>query len=339
MDSLTTIRKLREKNVEVYFEKENIHSLHSDGELLLSLISAIAQNESFNQSENVKWGIRRQYERGHVQSIPSGKFLGYKKDDKGNLIIDEAQAAIVRKSYQVFLCGFGTYQIARTLTDEQVPMAFGGKEWCASDILKVLTNEKCKGDTKFQKTYNADYLTKHRAKNNGELPQYYLQDTHQPIIDRLTWSLVQPELERHRQFTKTHFINIYHRHNEAIPLSCKIFCHECGHAMMLRESMHKANLGQKYWVCKKYKAGRYKPAGPDACCNGQRIDNEKTKGLLVETWNDIVDRAWQLPKHGQDELEDYRSKELIRLAAEYGHLSSPPYELLLTILKSDKTVN
>jgi hypothetical protein len=102
----------------------------------------------------VKWGIRRRYEQGRIKSIPSGKFLGYDKDAEGNLIINEAQAAIVRRIYQEFLDGFGTYQIAKRLTSEKISMAYGGKEWCASHIHKVLTNEKIKGDTRFQKTYN-----------------------------------------------------------------------------------------------------------------------------------------------------------------------------------------
>jgi DNA invertase Pin-like site-specific DNA recombinase len=83
--------------VDVFFEKENIHTMKSEGEILLTLISAVAQNESLALSENIKWGIRRKYERGHVQSIPSGKFLGYDKDDTGNLVINEVEASTVIK--------------------------------------------------------------------------------------------------------------------------------------------------------------------------------------------------------------------------------------------------
>jgi len=123
LDCLKSLRELKALNVDVFFEKEQIHSLTSQGEVLISLISAVAQTESLALSENVKWGIRRKYERGHVQSIPSGKFLGYDKDKDGNLIINEAQAVIVKRIYQDFLDGYGTYQIAKRLTDEKVPMA------------------------------------------------------------------------------------------------------------------------------------------------------------------------------------------------------------------------
>jgi hypothetical protein len=110
------------------------------------------QTESLALSENIKWGKRRKYERGHVQSIPSGKFLGYDKDEHGNLIINQAQAVIVKRIYQEFLGGYETYQIAKHLTIDKLPMVYGGKEWCPSHILRVLTNEKMKGDTRFQKT-------------------------------------------------------------------------------------------------------------------------------------------------------------------------------------------
>lgn len=331
LDCLKNIRELKTLGVDVFFEKENIHTLQSEGELLLSMVSAIAQNESYNQSENVKWGIRKQYESGHVQSIPSGKFLGYTKDKKGNLIIDEAQANVVRRIYQAFLDGFGTYQIASILTTEQVPTACGGKEWCASHIQKVLTNEKYQGDTRFQKTYNADYLTKRRAKNNGELPQYYLQDTHPAIIDRLTWLLVQLEFERQKEFIKVHFMRIY-QHKTVNPLCGKIICKECGHLLQMRQSKRKDNYGNKYWICKKNMADQKRPAGSDPCCNGQQIDDERFKNTLVSAWNDLVDRSDQLLDQGKDELESYRKRELIKLIAEYGYLDVIPHELLRKVL-------
>lgn len=153
VDCLKVIRELKALGVDVYFEKENIHTLRSKGEMLISLISAVAQNESLALSENVKWGIHRKYERGLVQSIPCGKFLGYGKDKAGNLEINEEQAAIVRRVFQEFPDGYGTFQIAKRLTEEKIPTAYGGKEWCASHIHKVLTNEKMKGNTLCQKTY------------------------------------------------------------------------------------------------------------------------------------------------------------------------------------------
>lgn len=331
LDCLKNIRELKALGVDVFFEKENIHSLHSDGELLLSLISAIAQNESFNQSENVKWGIRRQYERGRVQSIPSGKFLGYKKDEKGNLIIDEAQAAVVRRIYQAFLDGFGTYQIAKVLTNEQVPMAFGGKEWCASHIQKVLANEKYKGDTRFQKTFNADYLTKRRAKNNGELPQYYLQDTHPAIIDRETWALVQLEFARQKQYAKEHFMDKFHRHCENVPLSGKIICSECSRPFHMHNTKRIAGKNIKYWQC---------PATlpiNKICGNSLKLDERVVEQAFVTAWNELVNNCAKLQLVGQyssnNELLRYRQTKLRELIEQYGHIKTLPYELMLKVLE------
>jgi DNA invertase Pin-like site-specific DNA recombinase len=332
LDCLKNIRELKALGVDIFFEKENIHTLESNGELLLSLVAAIAQNESFNQSENVKWGIRRKYERGQIKSIPSGKFLGYKKDARGNLIIDDVQAAVVRRIYQEFLNGFGTYQIAMRLTKEEVPMAYGGKEWCASHIRKVLINEKYQGDTRFQKTYNADYLTKRRAKNNGELPQYYLKDSHPPIIDRESWSLVQLELNRQQQFMQGHFMTKYHHFNPKYPLSSRSFCQSCGHALVMRASARKADAGQKYWICKGYGAGRFGPTGLETCCNGNRISDAAVEDLLLTAWNAMVDHFWQVPDSNHDKLLSYRERELRKLIAEYSSLSKLPYSLLLQVL-------
>jgi DNA invertase Pin-like site-specific DNA recombinase len=335
LDCLKCIRELKQLNVDVYFEKENVHSNNKDGEILLTLISAVAQNESLNQSENVKWGIRRKYERGSVRSIPSGKFLGYKKDKQGNLIINEEQATIVRRIYQAFLHGLGTHQIATMLTKEKVPMAYGGKEWCASHILKVLTNEKYQGDTRFQKTFNTDYLTKHRAKNIGQLPQPYLKDSHPAIIDRKTWSLVQLELERQRQFVDCHSMDKFHHHSEEYPLLGKIFCQICGQPFALRQSNRTRNYGQKYWVCREYKVGRYGPVGPNVCSNGHRIPVEEVERLIVRSWNELVDRRRDLLRSTDktgDLLTNYRIKDLKRQVQVYKHIKVMPYALLIRVL-------
>jgi len=330
LDCLKNIRELKSLGVDVFFEKENIHTLHSEGELLLSLVSAIAQNESFNQSENVKWGIHRQYERGRIQSIPSGKFLGYKKDGKGNLIIDETQAAVVRRIYQAFLDGLGTYQIAKALTKEQVPMAFGGKEWCSSHIQKVLTNEKYMGDTRFQKTYNADYLTKRRAENKGELPQYYLQDTHPAIIDRETWALVQLEFARQKQYAKEHFMGKFHRHFENIPLSGKIICSECSRPFHLRSTYRSVSKNIKYWQC----PGT--PASKNTCRNTLKLDEGVAIQAFVTAWNELVN-SWAQLQPGQcssnNKLLHYRQTQLPELIEQYGHIKTLSYELMLKVLE------
>lgn len=365
LDCLRSLRELKALNVDVFFEKEQIHSLTSQGEVLISLISAVAQTESLALSENVKWGIRRKYERGHVQSIPSGKFLGYDKDKDGDLIINEAQAAIVRRIYQDFLDGYGTFQIARRLTDEKVPMAYGGKEWCASHIKKVLTNEKIKGDTRFQKTYNADYLSKRRARNNGELPQYYIECSHPGIIDRDTWDCIQLEMERQRQYCRDHHISTYHWSNEKHPLSARITCSICGCTYMQIKSKKKGEEGTKYWRCSGFvgKQGteiegrtftiirpnrgstkpynirrRKKPKERPMLCTDILIPAGEPELAFIKAWNELVDnKELYLPElqqaiTGNDLLKAYRTRELMRLVKQVGHIYAMPYDLMLRTL-------
>ena len=369
LDCLKSLRELKSFNVDVFFEKENIHSLTSQGELLITLLSAVAQTESQALSENIKWGIRRKYERGHVQSIPSGKFLGYDKDEDGNLVINEEQATIVRRIYQEFLDGYGAFQIAKRLTRENVPTAHGGKEWGSSHILKILTNEKMKGDTRCQKTYNADYLNKRRVKNKGELPQYYYENTHPAIIDKETWELVQLELKRQKQYCRDHHISTYHRSSEKHPLSAKIICATCGCTYMLIGSNRKSEEGKKYWRCSSFidkrgteikgrmftpeprytkpvtdRYSRYRakhrklPQERQMLCTDIWIEEALPEQAFIKAWNRLVDNKetylpeWERAINGEDLLRAYRARELLRLVKQVGHIDSLPYELMMKVL-------
>lgn len=319
IDCLNSIRELKSIGVDVFFEKENIHTMRSEGEMLITLISAVAQSESQALSENVKWGIRRKYERGNIKSIPSGKFLGYTKDDEGNLIVDEAQAKIVRRIYQDFLDGQGTYQIALRLTTEQIPMAYGGKEWCPSHIRKVLTNEKFKGDTRFLKTYNTCYLTKKRAKNLGEFPQHYVENTHPAIVDRETWELVQLEFARQEKYVKDHQLNKYHQNNDKYPLSGRIFCASCGHNFIRQ--------GKKdtLFRCIESIHGQ--------CSFKKRIRELAPEEAFIRAWNQLVDDQTKLETDSEDILTQYRIRELRKLLYENGKIDQAPFELVAKTLE------
>ena len=168
LDTLNYVRTLKELGIGVVFEKENTDTLDSKGEVLLTILSSLAQDESRSISENSTWEIRRKFEQGKV-IVNHNKFLGYDKDkDKdGNLIIDEEQAKIVRRIYKDFLDGKGANRIARELEEE------GVKEW--------------NGDALLQKTYTVDFLTKKKVKNTGQVPQYYVEESHPAIIDKEMW--------------------------------------------------------------------------------------------------------------------------------------------------------
>ncbi len=144
VDSLSTIRKLKYAGVECYFEKENIHTFDSKGELLLTIMSSLAQEESRSLSENVTWGIRKRFADGKIL-LPYGNFLGYRKGEDGLPEIIPEEAELVRRMYRMFMDGESTNAIADKFTKEKIPTPLGKKRWSTKTIESMLTNEKYKG--------------------------------------------------------------------------------------------------------------------------------------------------------------------------------------------------
>lgn len=195
VDSLTTIRQLKEQGVEVYFEKENIWTFDSKGEVLLTIMSSLAQEESRSISENCTWGQRKRMADGKV-TVAFTHFLGYDQGENGEFVINEEQAEIVRLIYRLFLEGKSTYRIAQILTESEYKTMHGKDTWQKSTVINVLKNEKYKGDALLQKTYTSDFLTKRHKKNNGEVQQFYVSENHEAIIPPDIWDLVQEEFVR-----------------------------------------------------------------------------------------------------------------------------------------------
>ena len=175
LDCLKYVRELKELGIGVTFEKENIDSLDAKGEVLLTILSSLAQDESRSISENATWGIRKKFERGEIR-VNTTKFVGYDKCENGNLVINEEQAKIVRRIFRDFLQGETPESIARSLKEEGVPGWNGKANWYPTTIQRMLQNEKYMGDALLQKTYTVDFLTKKRSENQGQVNQYYLGD-------------------------------------------------------------------------------------------------------------------------------------------------------------------
>ena len=203
VDSLTTVRQLREKGIEIYFEKENIWTLDSKGELLISIMASIAQEESRSISENVVWGKRKSFADGKV-TVPFGRFLGYDRGDDGSFVLNEDEAKIVKRIFAMFLQGMTPYGIANRLTAEGILTPGKKKKWSATTVKSILGNEKYKGDALLQKTYTVDFLTKKKKNNEGEIPQYYVENNHEPIIDKEIFDMVQRELARRESGKNRH---------------------------------------------------------------------------------------------------------------------------------------
>ncbi len=219
VDSLTTIRKLKEKGIEVYFEKENIWTFDGKGELLLTIMSSLAQEESRSISENCTWGQRKRFADGKV-SVPFKRFLGYDRGPDGNLVINSEQAPVVKQIFTLFLQGMTFHGIASHLTKLGIPTPTGKSHWNPSCVKSILCNEKYKGDALLQKSYTTDFLTKKLKQNNGEIPQYYVEGNHEAIIPPAVFDMVQQELTRRGTGNKYH--------SGVHTFSTKIKCGCCG---------------------------------------------------------------------------------------------------------------
>ncbi len=295
VDTLTTVRKLKEKNIEVYFEKENIYTLDAKGEVMITIMSSLAQEESRSISENVTWGIRKSMADGKF-SLAYKYFLGYEKGENGLPKIVEEEAKIVRKIYSLFLEGYTVRMIADYLTKQGIPTPKGKKKWCVSTVMSILTNEKYKGDALLQKTYTADFLTKSVRKNQGEVPQYYIENSHPAIIDPETFELVQNEIERRRP-------NRHKLHRNSL-FTAKIICGDCG-GFYGRKVWHSNSKHKKYiWRCNEKYEG-------DEICNTPNLTEPEIESAFIVAFNELL---------GEKEKYIQRFTELLPLLADTSDL-------------------
>ncbi|MBQ9328000.1 MAG: recombinase family protein [Solobacterium sp.] len=245
-DCLRYSRMLKDLDIGVLFEKENILTTDTSGELLFTILSSLAQEESRNISENTKWGIRSNFKKG-IPHINANVLLGYEKDEDGNLIIHEDQALIVKFIYEQFMKGYTFHAIAKQLNKANVNGIYGKPRWCSSTIQRILSNEKYKGDVLMQKTYSKDFITKRPVLNTGQLPQYLLVQNHEPIIDPEFWELVQMEIIRRKHFSSIHGTRQCSGGSDCV-LTGKVFCGICGRPLR-RSFSNNTEEGYFYWKC------------------------------------------------------------------------------------------
>ena len=269
VDSLTTIRKLKDHKVECYFEKENIWTFDSKGELLLTIMSSLAQEESRSISENVTWGQRKRFADGKV-TVPFKRFLGYDRGGDGNLVINEEQAAVVRRIYGMFLQGRSPSAVAKALTKEGIPTPGGKTKWSGSTVRSILTNEKYKGDALLQKVYTVDFLTKKKKVNEGEVPQYYVEHNHDAIIEPAVFDTVQKQISVRQTGTN--------RRSSASILSGRIKCGCCGSWYGPKVWHSNDKYRRVIWQCNHKFDGGEK-------CRTPHLEEETLKGLFVKAVN------------------------------------------------------
>jgi DNA invertase Pin-like site-specific DNA recombinase len=279
VDSLQTIRKLKEHKVEVYFEKESIKTFDSKGELLITIMSSLAQEESRSISENVKWGRRKRFADGQV-TVPFTRFLGYDKGPDGTLVVNAEQAKLVRYIFSLFLQGLTFHGIAKRLGDEGYTTVTGKRVWHSSTIQQMLTNVKYKGDVLLQKYYIADFLTKKPIVNKGEVPQYYVEKNHEAIITPEVFDLVQKEI-KHRKENAEAMKGKY-------LFSGRIRCGHCGGTYGPKVWHSKDRYRKVIWQCNEKYAQRHKT------CTAPNISEAELKQLFVKAVNKLV--------HDKDEI-------------------------------------
>ena len=272
VDLLETMRHLKDIGVEVRFEKEHISSMSGDGELMLTILASFAQEESRSISENVTWGQRKRMADGKV-SFAYSRFMGLDKDkETGKIVVNPEQAEVVKLIFRLFLEGMTPHSIAAELTNRGIKTPGGKDVWNQQTVRRMLSNEKYKGDALLQKEFTVDFLQKKLKKNEGEVPQYYVEGSHEAIIEPRVFDMVQEELARRAKGgTRYSGVSIF---------SNKIKCADCG-GWYGSKVWHSTDRYRKviYRCNRKYNGEK---------CRTPHVTEEEVKAAFVSAYNQLV---------------------------------------------------
>lgn len=274
-DCIEAIRKLKEWNVAIFFEKENINTLEIENEMLITILGSTAQEESISISKNNKWAIQKRFKNGEWN--PSYLPYGYTKDCDGEIIIDETEAIIVRRIFNEYLNGKGTYLIANDLTADAAPTRKGAKAWSDGVVTEILLNEKYVGDLLMQKTYTTDVLPLMRKKNNGQRQKYFIQDNHESIISREQAERVLVIMEQRR---KEKGVDNTGKYQNRYPFSSRIICGECGSTFKRQKLFTGKSYQTEQWCCNEHI--RHKDH-----CSMKAIREGNLKRVFIQMYNKL----------------------------------------------------
>ncbi len=259
---LSTVRVLKQIGVDVYFEEQNIHTISSDGELMLSILASYAQEESRSASENQKWRIKKNFQEGQ----PWGALVYGYVCEKGKLEIVPYEAKVVRFIYDSFLSGMGVGTITKKLNQEGIVTKRNGR-WHKSSVRVILTNYDYTGNLILQKTYRENHITKKTKLNNGELPKYHAEGTHEAIVSVEEFKQVQAELKRRDSIINKKVKRSLH------PFTSLIKCDKCGMNYQRKTTPYK-----HIWHCANYlNNGK-------SSCDAKRVPEE----VLYEVTNEVL---------------------------------------------------
>ena len=311
LDCLNYVRELKELGIGIIFGKENINTLDAKGEVLLTIFSPLAQDESRSISENCTWGIRRRFET-EKHKMSTKRFLGYDADENGKLVINRLQKPIVVRLYQEFLDGKTTDYIKRIFEKEGIKNWDGGTKWQATTLMSMLKNEKYKGDSLLQKSYTVDFLTKKRAQNKEEIQMFYVEDDHDAIISKRIWECVQLEIKRRKKYLEEHETNFYSHRPESNPFASKIICGDCNKVFAQKGWRSSTGVDRKVWQCNE----RCKVKGVLECAN-RHVEEETLIKAYLMAWNTLVENRadfmeqWTEQLQSENLLEGYRAEKFI----------------------------
>ncbi|KRN88699.1 recombinase family protein [Ligilactobacillus ceti] len=287
VDTISIIRELKAKGISVFFQKENIDTLDAKSEFVLTLMSSFAQEESRSISENITWGHRKRFRDGKV-TVPFSSFLGYSRGEKGELVVNEQEANIVRAIYYLRVIGCTINQIVKELETNNVLTPQKKEKWNHSVVLSIIRNEKYKGDALLQKKFTVDFLTRKQKVNEGELPQYYVENSHPPIVLRDTHEYANKLLETDAKSENKKTITS--------ALSSKIVCKECGDYYGRFKIHPEWHGGRWAWRC------RNKYSRTSKCKVRHIYDDELIKSIskaimeYIKTRDDLIKEVEDISK-------------------------------------------
>lgn len=281
VDALDTIRRLRAKGVDIFFEKDNVHTLSQKGDFLITILSSQAEAESYNISEAVKWGRRKKLKYG--QARMSASLFGYARDKQmDEIIFVEDQAETVRMIYHLFLSGWSLKGIAKELQKQGREKRYGSLKWTSNYCKRILMNEKYCGDWLTQKTYVPDFLTHKTVKNDGVLDQYFYEDHHPGIVSKEMFKQTQIELKRRDSRLSvgargTHTKGLY---TSKYVLSSILKCKECGNPY---SRVHWSHRNKVVWRC--MSRIRY---GKRYCHNSPSIEETEIQQAILDALQQVL---------------------------------------------------
>ena len=242
---LKVARELKELGVGIFFEEQNINTLSGDGEMMLTVLASFAQEESRSMSENNKWTMKKKFERGEIM-VNTKRFMGYDKNEYGELIINSEEAKIVQRIFDMYLQGIGSFKIAAKLNEEGI-QSITGKKWQDTTIRGMLKNEKYKGDCLLQKYYTPENMRGRTIRNNGEVQAYYIEENHPAIVSTEDWEKVQELMERRKKKRKIGAGGV-EKYKNRYPLSGMLICPHCGKTLRRKQVYNK----RIEWWCSTY---------------------------------------------------------------------------------------